>query len=75
MGSVWVVAGVFIILGLVCMLAPEQVAELGVRLDFTNQAAGRRILKRYARATRWSGRIVGGLLVLAGVLILIASSQ
>jgi hypothetical protein len=75
MGSVECVAGVFIILGLACMLAPEQIAELGVRLDSTNQEGARKMLKRYARTTRWSGRIVGGLLVVAGLLILFASSR
>ena len=73
MDGVGCVAGVFVVLGLICALAPERVAHWGVRLDWTNQAAARRILKRHARATRWSGRIVGGILVLSGLLIFLAS--
>jgi threonine/homoserine/homoserine lactone efflux protein len=72
MDIVTCVAGVFIVLGLVCALATEWVAELGVRLDFTNQASAREILKRYAGATHWTGRIVGGIFVIAGLLILLA---
>ena len=73
MDMVTCVAGVFIVLGLVCALAPERVADLGVRLDSTNQASAREILKRYARATRWTGRIVGSMLVITGLIILLAS--
>jgi hypothetical protein len=72
MDSVTCVAGVFIVLGLVCALAPERVAELGVRLDFTDQASAREILKRYAGATRWTGRIVGGIFIITGLFILLA---
>ena len=73
MDSVACVTSAFIVLGLICLLAPEQVAHLGVRLDSTNQASAREILKRYARATRRTGRIVGSIFVIAGLLILLAS--
>ena len=73
MGAVGCVAGVFLLLGLACVLLPEQMAELGVRLDWTGRERSRAILKRYARLTRWSGRVVGGILILAGLVILFAS--
>jgi len=73
MESIECVAAVFIVLGLLCALAPEQVADFGVRLDSTNQATAREILKRYARVTRWTGRIAGGIFVITGLIILMAS--
>jgi uncharacterized membrane protein len=75
MGSVACVAGVFLFLGAACLLYPEQVAELGVRLDWLNQDGSRKILARYRRATRWSGRIVGGLLLCVGIILLFVAGS
>jgi len=73
MDSVACVASLFVILGLVCAYAPEQVAEVAVHLDSTNQESARKTLKRYASTTRWTGRIVGAIFVIAGVFIFLAS--
>ena len=75
MGSVIFVAGIFILLGLSCALCPEKIAELGVRLDSVNQRRSRAMLFRYARLTRWTGRIVGVILLGVGVLLLFVSWQ
>ena len=75
MGSVVLVAGIFILLGLLCVLWPEKVAELGVRLDSTDHRRGREMLARYPRLTRWSGRIVGGMLLGVGVVLLFVAWQ
>ena len=75
MGSVIFVAGISILLGLSCALWPEKVAELGVRLDSVNQRPSRQMLVRYARLTRWTGRIVGVLLLGMGLWLLFAAWQ
>jgi len=67
------VAGLFIGLGLLYLLAPEQVAEWGIRWRSADPHQDREILKRYPRLTRWSARIVGCILVVAGLVIFIAS--
>jgi threonine/homoserine/homoserine lactone efflux protein len=56
-----------------CLFMPEKAAELGVRLDSVGQARTREILKRYAHWTRWTGRIVGGIFIIAGLVIFFAS--
>lgn len=66
------VAGFFILLGLFCLFMPEQAAELGVRLDSFGQARSRQILKRYPHWTRGTGRIVGGIFLIAGLVIFFA---
>ena len=73
MDSVTCVAGFFVFLGLFCILMPAQVAQMGVHLDFIGRARSREILKRYAHWTRWTGRIVGGILVVAGLVMFFAS--
>ena len=67
------VAGFFILLGMFCFFMPERAAELGVRLDPVSRARSREIMKRYAHWTRWTGRIVGGIFIIAGVVIFFAS--
>jgi threonine/homoserine/homoserine lactone efflux protein len=67
------VAGVFILLGMFCFFMPERVAELGVRLDSLGRARSREILKRYGHWTRWTGRIIGGIFIIVGLVIFFAS--
>ena len=52
---------------------PERVAELGVRLDSFGHARSREILKHYAHWTRWTGRIIGGIFIIVGLVIFFAS--
>jgi threonine/homoserine/homoserine lactone efflux protein len=71
MGSVWFVAVLFLALGTACVLLPEKIAHLGLYLDAAATRPGsRKILARYPRVTRWSGRIAGGLLIAVGLLLL-----
>ena len=67
------VAGLFILLGLFCCFMPERVGELGVRLDSFGHARSREIRKRYAHWTRWTGRIIGGIFIIVGLVIFFAS--
>ena len=70
MGAVGCVAGFFICLGLLCVLLPETVARWGTYTDTLNRERSLELLARYPRATRWSGRIVGGILIVVGVVLL-----
>jgi hypothetical protein len=67
------VAGFFILLGMFCLFMPERVAQLGVRLDALGRDRSREILKRYAHWTRWTGRIIGGIFIIVGLVIFFTS--
>lgn len=67
------VAGIFLLLGVACVLRPEALAEWGLRLDTSNPRRSHAILARYAHVTRWTGRIVGGLLLLVGAILLLVA--
>ena len=74
MGAVVFVAGFFLCLGLLCVLLPETVAQWGIHLDVLNRERSRAILARYPRATRWSGRIVGSILIVVGIVLLLVAA-
>ncbi len=72
MGAVVCVAGFFILLGLLCLLRPETVAQWGTYTDL-NRERSRRILALFPRTTRWSGRIAGAILIVTGIVLLFAA--
>lgn len=74
MGVVVCVAGFFILLGLLCVLLPETVAQWGTYTDTLNRERSRAILARYPRATRWSGRIAGSILIVVGIVLLFVAA-
>ncbi|HVF59120.1 MAG TPA: hypothetical protein VNJ70_04835 [Thermoanaerobaculia bacterium] len=73
MGVVVCVAGFFILLGLVCLLMPETVAQWGTYADSLNRERSRKILALFPRTTRWSGRIAGAILIVTGIVLLFAA--
>ena len=74
MGAVGCVAGFFLLLGLLCLLLPETVAQWGTYADILNRERSRAILARFPRTTRWSGRIAGGLLLVVGIVLLFVAA-
>lgn len=69
-------AFIFLVLGAACVLLPERLAELGLRLDpVATRRTSREMLKRYPRVTRWSGRIAGGLLFVVGLFLLFVARR
>ena len=52
MGAVVCVAGFFILLGLLCLLRPETVAQWGTYTDSLNRERSLRILALFPRTTR-----------------------
>lgn len=67
--SLFLVAGIFLLLGLACMLWPREMAELGIRLQSANTRRESRLMKRYPHVTQWSGRIIGGVLFVTGLVL------